>query len=123
VGVKGDDADGTFTSTFRRANGDPVRVKAGDKVKHSQSSRSFTVPTRSLEVDVENASLTMTCPANGQYVVVVDGERLGSGPSGASGAIAENELDANGPLGPGIVIEVRCDNRRGYGLLERVVLD
>jgi hypothetical protein len=121
VGLTSPEDDVRFSSRFRK-NGATVNVKPGDRVRHSQMSTSFTVPARSLAVDVPSASLTMTCPANGQYVVLVNGSRVGSGSSG-TGAITQNQLDVDDPLVAGTTIEVRCDTRRGYAISERVVLD
>lgn len=121
IGFTGELYQTTYSSTFRQS-GSAVKVKAGDRVKHPGTSVAFTVPAPSLEVDVPGASLTMTCPANGSYIVRVNGQEVASDASG-TGAIAVDELDVLEPLEPGTVIEARCDNRAGYGIIEQVVLD
>jgi hypothetical protein len=119
VGFKADTAPGGFSAVFRRGRS-PVKVRAGDVIRHSQIRGSFTVPAKNLVVDPLGAgSLTLSCPKHGAYVVLVDKGDVDAGPSG-NGRIAVNDL--GGPLAAGTVVEVACDTPKGYGVVQRVVV-
>jgi hypothetical protein len=108
------------TGTFRK-NGQPVKVKAGDRVTDSQAPGVvLRVLTPDLQLDPSgNGSLTATCFQGADYAV---GELFGNGAlsfiargtAHPGGALSVADLVDSGPLPSGFRVQLSCETRKGF---------
>lgn len=112
---------GNVTGTFRK-NGQPVKVKAGDRVVHSAAPliKLKVRPDDLQVVGTANGSLTATCFGGGAYVAgrLFGGgafDYLANGSVDPGGAISATDLtNGGGDLPSGTHIGLMCETPKGF---------
>lgn len=107
----------TFTGTFKKG-GKAVKVRAGDRVRFSKFSGSYTVPAGTLK-QTPGDTLSTTCAPGVRWMAASNGTWFISGTSDDAGRITGIDVS---DAAIGSRITVACDTKAGWRLVRAVTI-